>query len=173
MRSPATSLLALWISAMMVAQDPLALPIRAQGETIAAGAAIVHIDADGKSSISRDGGRLFVPLPASDPLLQLRFGTMDPLLAEPRLAGVLAAPLRSTLFVVQSKTAIVPEYRYAIESAGAEVIAYLPAQAYVVRGEKRLRAAIRQMPWVRYVGDFHVAYRLEPELRSQIGRAHV
>ena len=168
MRSLPLTLLAALIPALAPAQDPLALPIRAQGETIAAGGAIVRIDGNGQSSISRDGGQQFVALPTADPLLYLRFGTFDPLLAEPRLAGVLAAPLGSTLFVVQSKTAIVPEYRGAIEAIGAEVIAYLPAQGYVVRGEKRLRAAIRQMPWVRCVGDFHVAYRLEPELRDRV-----
>lgn len=156
--------LLLLLKAALLAQSVLSSPLQVHREQFVAGGAIVRIAANGDALVSRDNSNSFAALPATDPLLYLRFGTFDPMQHVPRLPSRLGVPLDSRLFLVQSKTAIVPEYRVALLATGLEVIAYIPAQAYLVRGDKRQCTVARALPWVRWFGDFPVAYKLEPEL---------
>ena len=153
--------LALWSLCALAAAQDMAPPVQAaNAPTFAVGGARVRIDNGGGAAVSRDGGRTFAALPATDPLLHLRAGTFDPQLGAPAQPPSLGARTGARLFVVQARTAILPEYRDALVLAGLEVVAYLPAQAYAVRGggDARLRTAAQ--PWVRWVGEFPIGWKL-------------
>src|SRR5881409_3091144 len=100
-------------------------------------------------------------MPEIDPQLWLRCGTFDPLQNAPAMPGALAAPAAGRLFVVQSLTSILPEYREALISAGLEVVGYLPMNAYVVRGDRAVAKSLASRAWVRWVGELPVGWRLE------------
>src|SRR5262245_10850797 len=133
--------LALWSLCALAAAQDMAPAVSTAPATFAVGGARVRIDNGGAAAVSRDGGSSFA-LPATDPLLHLRAGTFDPALGAPPLPPSLGARAGAQLFVVQARTAILPEYRDALVLAGLQVIAYLPAQAYVVRGGGDARAQI-------------------------------
>jgi hypothetical protein len=133
--------------------------------TFRVGQALVEVQGDG-ARVSRDAGRTFAALPATDNRLHLRSGVFDPLLQPQRFDGLLAAPPSGRLFCVQSRTAILPEYRAALEALGFEVVAYLPQNAYVVRGERPASLLLVQESWVRSVGAIAVGQKLDPALFS-------
>src|SRR5262245_47702495 len=126
------------LALLLAAAAPVpALRAQAGSATFAVAAALVRTEPAGggtAASISRDHGRTFVRLPASDDRLHLRCGTFDPRRAAPQFAGPLAAAAGGRLFAVQLRTALVPEYRRALQAAGVQVLAYWPDNAYVVRG---------------------------------------
>ena len=128
-------------------------------------------EAGSHSQVSRDGGRSFQSLPAYDPDLYLRCGTFDPLREPPPMPGVLAAPANGHLFVVQTATSILPEYRQALIDAGLEIVGYFPKSAYVVRGDRNVAKALSARAWVRWVGDLPVGYRLEEQLVPLVAAA--
>ena len=140
---------------------------QADKQVFEVGDAIVRIgydDGESGTSVSRDRGQSFKSLPAADNRIYLRCGVFDPLEHAPPTPGALAAPAHGRLFVVQSRTSILPEYRQVILDAGLEVIAYWPMNAYVVRGDRSVMAALMTLPWVRWVGDVAVGYKLEEQL---------
>jgi len=51
---------------------------------------------------------------------------------------------------------------------GAEALAYIPNNAYLVRIEAARRSDLEQLPNVRWVGDFHPGYKIEPALADVI-----
>ncbi len=146
----------LCLPSVVAAQDP-ASAVR----EFRLGGALLRCKADGSAAAVARAGDRFAPLPPIDGLLHLRAGTFDPLRAEPTLAGGLAAPADGRLFAVQFATAIVPEYRAALLAAGLEVVGYWPSSAYLVRGDRAVALALASQPWVRWVGDVAVGYKLE------------
>lgn len=134
--------------------------------------AVIRADYDNlepRFSVSRDQRLTFRSLPRTDNQIRLRYGSFDPLRALPPTPGVLAAPTNGRLFVVQTRTAILPEYRQALLDAGMEVICYWPMNAFVVRGEPAVANSLRSRPWVRWVGGVAVAYKLEESLVELLG----
>jgi len=138
-----------------------------QPATFATGAAIVRIDELG-ARVSRDQGRTFLALPATDDRLHLRSGVFDPMLAPIAWQGALQAKADTQLHFVQARTAILPEYRRALESAGVEIVGYWPKNAYLVRGDRARIDAIRQASWVRFVGPVAVGDKVDPALHALV-----
>src|SRR5262249_39131034 len=112
-----------------------------------------------------------VPPPAG--LRPLRTGSSDPAHAMPAFAGDLDAPRGGRLFAVQLQTAVLPEYRAAVEALGGEVVGYWPSSAFLVRGSPELAKLLRQRPWVRHVAPLAVALRLDPKLWPLCGTSGV
>src|SRR5215470_1540311 len=106
--------LALWSLCALAAAQDMTPAVPAATPTFVVGGARVRIDNGGSAAVSRDGGRTFAALPATDPLLHLRAGTFDPQLGAPPLPPPLGARAGARLFVVQARTAILPEYREAL-----------------------------------------------------------
>lgn len=98
--------------------------------------------------------------------LKLRYAEFDPLQALPRVAPELEATAHNEQFIVQFQTQPLPEFREAIAKAGGVVTYYLPYDAYLVRMTPRTRETVARLPYVRWIGPYHPAYRLDPDLRS-------
>jgi len=106
---------------------------------------------------------------ATSYVLGLRHGSFDPLAGVPAVESDLAADDTGRLFVVQFETQPLTAYRDRIAAAGGEVVGYLPGHAHVVRMPAAARDRVRALPFVRWVGPYHPAYRLEEALRSGAG----
>ena len=72
------------------------------------------------------------------------------------------------LFIVQFHTQSLSVYRERIEELGGTIHRYLPAQAHLVEMDAATRDAVAALPFVRYVGPYHPAFKLEPTVREQL-----
>lgn len=130
------------------------------------GGVIVRVDGSA-ARVSRDQGRTFHALPATDERLFLRSGSFDPLQAPILWPAALQAPAGTSLHCVQARTAILPEYRRALETAGLAIVGYWPKNAYLVRGERAPIAALAAEPWVRATFPLAVGDKLDPTLHAR------
>jgi serine protease AprX len=137
---------------------------------VAAGPA-VQVELIGESSyrVSVDG-RFSRPLPRSG-LLHLRYGTFDPLAAgAPAAPEHLRAPATRT-FIVQFLTPPLEAYRAELLALGAKLFQYLPDEAYLVHMGPETRAQVEALPYVRWVGAYEPAYKVEEVLLGVLGDA--
>jgi len=97
-------------------------------------------------------------------LLRLRYATFDPQQSAPQVPTALRAPAGCGLHIVQFRATPTQAGRDLVAAAGGRVLCYLPDDAYVVRigGESARRLAAHAL--VRWVGDYHPAYRLDAAL---------
>ncbi|MEQ1634773.1 MAG: S8 family serine peptidase, partial [Planctomycetota bacterium] len=156
---------------LLLSVAPLVAQKASPSSTFRLGSVVVEIDGQ-TARHSRDAGRSFATLPPTDDRLHLRSGVFDPLRTRPSFVGLLAAPPEGRLFCVQARTAILPEYRQALESLGFEIVAYWPQNAYVVRGERPAATLLAAEAWVRFVGDVAVGQKLDPallQLATEVG----
>lgn len=74
------------------------------------------------------------------------------------------------LFIVQFIGPIQDAWLTELDATGADIITYIPNNAYVVRADRRAALALMQMKdqhsFVQWVGDYEPAYKLTPALRS-------
>jgi hypothetical protein len=103
--------------------------------------------------------------------LKMLGGDVDPLVAVPSVRSPLAAGLNTNLYLVQFLTQPFDDTHAAIESRGGKVYNYFPNHAYIVRMDPAVRANVAALPFVRWVGPYHPAYRLEPFLLENMDRA--
>jgi Subtilase family/Viral BACON domain len=93
-------------------------------------------------------------------------------LKQPRMAEARARGYNpgSGLYIVQFVGPIKDEWLNTLKSTRADVVSYVSNNAYVVRCDARSAALVSRMqdeqPFVQWVGDYHAAYKLEPEVAA-------
>ena len=150
------------------AQDLPAATAQPQASQFTVGNATVRLwqeNGTAKAALSRDGGRSWSPLQDPDHVLHFVHAQYDPLVGELTMPGRLGASPSNRIFVVQFQTQILAEYRQVIDKLG-EVVGYIPEDAYLVRADRGVAAAMRGLPCVRWVGDLQVAFKLESQLHA-------
>ncbi len=101
---------------------------------------------------------------ATSYVLKLRHGEFDPAFGAPAVVG--PAPTgHGDMYVVQFVTQPLAEYRAQLAAAGAEIRHFLPNHAYIVELSGPQTAVVANLPFVRWVGPYQAAYRLEEALR--------
>ncbi len=85
------------------------------------------------------------------------------------MPGNLLAPRGNRLFLVQFRTQPLPAYDRALKALGVEREGFLPDQAYLVRMAPSLKDKVAALPFVRWTGPYHPAFRLEPALLESLG----
>lgn len=105
---------------------------------------------------------------ATGTLLRLRYQTFDPTVAEPAVPQTLRSERGQRLWIVQFAGLPTEAGRAAVRALGGEIHSYLPDHAYVVRMDAANAALVRGLNAVRWVGAYHAAFRLEPELRAAL-----
>ncbi len=76
---------------------------------------------------------------------------------------------RGGLYLVQFAGPIQDGWLDALKNSGAEIVSYMPSNAYVVRASSGAASALlllKQNSFVQFVGDYEPAYRISPELRE-------
>ena len=97
--------------------------------------------------------------------IRLRYATFDPLVDSPApLVSELAATRNNQIFLVQFWTVPIEEYRQQIEALGGRILRYLPDHSLIVRAQSSAAGGIGQLPYVRWMGDFHPAYKLDQSI---------
>jgi hypothetical protein len=117
------------------------------------------------------GGRnLFAQAPdaQSDTLIRLERVTFDPSAGEPALARSLqSAPNDGpSTYLLQFNGPVQEQWKAAAAQAGAHLYGYVPEHAFIARIDTAALAAVRALPFVRWVGPYHPAYRLDAALAA-------
>lgn len=121
-----------------------------------------------RSELSRDAGQSWSELRDVDHRIATPWQTFDPLAGEPAVPAKLPTPATNQLRIVQSWTQILPEFPAAIEALGIQIYNYLPEQGYLVRANAQQEAALRAQPWVRWVGEWKLAYKLDRAIADDL-----
>jgi hypothetical protein len=103
--------------------------------------------------------------------LKLRHGDFDPGAAVPPVMPSLAADATTNLFIVQFGTQPLEEFRTAIADLGGTVRHFLANHSHIVQMTPQVRDAVAALPYVRWVGPYHPAYRLEEFMRDNQAQA--
>ncbi len=113
-------------------------------------------------SISLDGSEFSEPK-ATSYTIRLRHGGFDPLgfAPAPALEEGFEAGEDTNLYIVQFLTQPLEEFRGAIEGLGGAVHWYLADHSHIVHMDSETLEAVEELPFVRWVGPYHPAYRLE------------
>ena len=119
--------------------------------------------------VSLDSGSTWSQALPSRTWIRLHYATFDPLLGTPAVPGNLLAPRGNRLFLVQFRTQPLPAYDRALKSLGVEPAGFLPDQAYLVRMAPTLKDKVAALPFVRWTGPYHPAFRLEPAILKSLG----
>ncbi|MFI4882612.1 MAG: S8 family serine peptidase, partial [Phycisphaerales bacterium JB064] len=98
--------------------------------------------------------------------IRLRYAEFDPLVAVPAVPEGLRAIDGNRAFIVQFISQPIEPYWRAIEGLGGSVERFLADQGQIVTIDPVMVDRVRALPFVRWVGEYHPAYKLdEPHLQ--------
>jgi hypothetical protein len=106
-------------------------------------------------------GKNFVRVTEASYELGLRYAHFDPLNWLPPVDSGLAANSDTHLYIVQFFTQPIEEFKETIRNNGGEVYQYIAQFAYLVKMEDSVKEQVEALPYVRWIGPYHPAYRLE------------
>ena len=122
-------------------------------------------------SISYDAGKTVVRTVQPSYELGFRYAHFDPLNGLPSVEPMLAAGLDTHLFIVQFFTQPLEEFKEAITGLGGIVHHYIAQYAYLVEMSETILKQVESLPYVRWIGPYHPAYRLEEILFENVNNA--
>ena len=96
--------------------------------------------------------------------IYLRYATFDPAVSAPSVSAGLRSSAQETLRIVQFHGIPTQAGRDAVEALGGKILKYMPKDAYVVRIAAEQARQLEALEVIRWVGDYHPAYRLDPAL---------
>ena len=112
-------------------------------------------------SISLDGENTVVRTVQPSYELGLRYAHFDPMDSVPEVDPTLAAGADTHLFIVQFITQPLEEFKEAITTIGGSVHQYIAQFAYLVEMSEEVKTQVESLPYIRWIGPYHPAYRLE------------
>ena len=97
----------------------------------------------------------------------LRYASFDPRIATPGVNAQLLAPANNELFLVQFWAVPLDEMRAEIEAMGGKIYRFLEDHTHIVRMPVGIADNVRRLNYVRWVGPFHPAYKLDDLILSR------
>ena len=91
----------------------------------------------------------------------------DPLKEQPDIPDSLLAipdPIDENYYIVQFQGPIQNEWKKEVTDLGGKIFDYVNHFAFVVKMDEITRWRVEKLPFVRWVGMFHPAYKLDPNL---------
>ncbi len=123
-------------------------------------------------AISRDGETFSRPRDTSY-MIRMRYSNFDPLKTQPIIPDALAARDFNEMFLVQFISQPITEYREIIQDLGGTIYKFVNHHAYIMRLTPDVREAVEALPFVRWVGPYHPAYKLEETVIAQINAGNL
>jgi serine protease AprX len=118
-------------------------------------------------ALSLDGQRI-AQVQTTENTVRLRYGQFDPHKELPTIPNELRAGKDNDLFLVQFVGTPLDEMRGEIGALGGTVERFLTDNTHVVRMNPRTRDRVNSLPYVRWVGEYHPAYRLDDEIAASV-----
>ena len=104
--------------------------------------------------------------------LHLQAGSFDPLTETSHMdaqAGGYAIPDDNSYYIVQCTGPIQMDWKLVLEDSGVVLLEYLPDFAFLVRFEPGMKERVSSQPFVRWIGPYNPAYKIEPGLLNKSG----
>jgi len=114
-------------------------------------------------------GRDFDLVQPTTYVVRMAYGSFDPLQGEPVVDPRLKADAGSRVYMVQFVIPPVDEFRRDLARMGANVERFMTDHTHVVTMDAATAARVRALPYVRWVGQYHPAYKLSSEIRAELG----
>jgi hypothetical protein len=120
-------------------------------------------------AISLDGQNVTTVQETSYDIL-LRYAKFDPAVQRPAIPENLkaGAPSADSVYIVQFHTQPLEDFTKAIQARGGTVYNFLANHSYLVKMDAATRAEVEALPFVRWVGEYQPAYRLEEFLLERL-----
>jgi serine protease AprX len=77
-----------------------------------------------------------------------------------------ADELNNDVYIVQFVTQSLEPYTAQMKSGGADVHSYVSNYSFITQMDRATVAFVRDLPYVRWVGPYHPAYKLDPVVRN-------
>ncbi len=103
-------------------------------------------------------------VPTESSRVQIRYASFDPLSDSPEIPAALRSTSQQDLRIVQFAGIPTEAGRQAILAVGGKIIGYLPSNSYVAHLTADQAERVRGATTVRWVGDYHPAFRIDPAL---------
>jgi len=100
--------------------------------------------------------------------IQLRYAQFDPAIETPLVPPELQAPAKSNVYIVQFICQPLEAFQNALRDAGATIHAFVAENGVVAQMSPQTRDAVAQMPFVRWVGPLHPAYKLDEAILEDL-----
>lgn len=100
----------------------------------------------------------------TDHRINLRYFSFDPLTNLPAVNPGLKADPENELYLVQFWTVPIEEHQDRIRGMGGKIYRYLPERTLIVRMPAAGAGQVARLPHVRWVGEFHPAYKLDEKI---------
>lgn len=113
----------------------------------------------------------FLPIQAATlpPLIRLQYATFNPLAGEPSIPTGQRLDVqtgRPATYLLQFAGPVHDDWKARVEAAGARLYGYVPDYAFIARMDGATAGKVQALPFVRWVGPYHPAYRLAPTLQT-------
>jgi len=96
--------------------------------------------------------------------VQLKYAVFTPGVDEPELPSTLRAVTGNTVRLVQVTGPLTSPQIETLERAGAQLLGYIPEFTYLARVSDAALESVRALPAVRWVGEFHPAFKISQAL---------
>lgn len=93
--------------------------------------------------------------------INLKAARFDPLLKEPDIPSELTYSDENDYYLVQCKGPIQSEWVEMILESDAIILGYIPDYTYIVYMEKQVKKSLENLPFIRWIGIYHPAYKIE------------
>ena len=113
----------------------------------------------------------FLPARAATapPLIRLQYATFDPLAGEPGVPAGQRLTVQAghpATYLLQFTGPVHDKWKAQVEAAGARLYGYVPDFAFIARMDEATAGEVQTLPFVRWVGPYHPAYRLASALQT-------
>jgi hypothetical protein len=102
--------------------------------------------------------------------INLKAAKFDPLLTNPKVPSYLTYHDENNYYLVQCKGPIQWEWVQTLFDLDVEILGYIPDYTYLIYMEKGMKKSIEGVPFIRWIGIYHPAYKIEQNLLSKQGQ---
>jgi 5'(3')-deoxyribonucleotidase len=102
-------------------------------------------------------------------IIDLKAARFDPLLEAPDIPIALTYSDENNYYLVQCRGVIQPGWVEEIQDIGAVILGYVPEYTYILYMGHDAKKSIEKLPFIRWVGAYHPAYKIEESLLSKQG----
>ncbi len=106
---------------------------------------------------------------SNPPRIRLQYANFDPLAGEPQIQetrkGRTTQDVPAT-YLLQFNGPVLRAWKEAVASMGVKLYGYVPDFAFIARMDPKTADAVLSLPFVRWVGSYHPAYRVQRSLHE-------
>jgi hypothetical protein len=107
--------------------------------------------------------------PKDSSFINLKAARFDPLFSESNIPSDLEYDKNTDFYLVQVKGPVQEEWIIGMRDSGVVILGYIPQYTYLVYMEKEVKEEIQGKSFVRWMGRYHPAYKIEEGLIGRTG----